>query len=656
MATTAPTGRHGFAYQPALDGLRGIAVISVILYHLDHGWMRGGFLGVDTFFVLSGYLITSLLLVEYDTTSTVSLRAFWVRRAKRLLPAALLVLIAVAAYAWFAAPTDRLGTIRGDAIATLAYVANWRFILDDASYFALWSEASPLRHMWSLAIEEQFYVLWPLVVVGLLHIGRGRTTALTLSCVIGVAGSVALMARIAEVDRSRAYFGTDTRAHTILVGALLAIGLHRRSSITGFSNRIVSGLGTAALAFVGISFVTVSDNDLVFYRGGSLGFALAVAALIAAGVNTSPSLVRAVLDRAPLRRIGQLSYGLYLWHWPIIVWLTHERLGVDGVALDTIRVGATFGCSLVSYHLVEQPIRHRPTAPIRVLRTVSAAMALTVVAVVAGTTGATTNPLDQKSEFAITVATPVSNTKNEAPMVTITSTTIAATADTATPPSPGPAPLQSIALVGDSVAGSLAPAMSNAFSRAGYTFLDAHVHGCGIASGLTVTEVGERFPWSDACVERVPAVHDQLIREHDPDLVIWHSTWETADRLLDGTFLEFGTPEHDVALANEIDLAIERLTSRGARVVILVAPPNAPSPFVDDPDPTDMLHLADQLAIATSRSEALSLVDLTPIVCPGGPPCPETIERLTLRPDGGHYSETAAVWLTAQLTDTLLAP
>ena len=159
MAIAEPTGRHGFAYQPALDGLRGAAVVAVILYHLDYPWMGGGFLGVDTFFVLSGYLITSLLLVEFDSTGSVSLRDFWIRRAKRLLPAALLLLVAVAVYSWLVAPTDRLDTIRDDAIATLTYVANWRFIVDDASYFELWSEASPLQHMWSLAIEEQFYLL-----------------------------------------------------------------------------------------------------------------------------------------------------------------------------------------------------------------------------------------------------------------------------------------------------------------------------------------------------------------------------------------------------------------------------------------------------------------------------------------------------------------
>ena len=631
-----------------------MAVIAVVLYHLNYEWMSGGFLGVDTFFVLSGYLITSLLLVEYETTGTVSLRDFWVRRAKRLLPAALLLLLVVAAYAWAAAPTDRLSTIRGDALATLTYVANWRFIVDEASYFELWSEASPLRHMSSLAIEEQFYLVWPLAVFGLLRVARGRATALALVCISGTAGSVVLMAVLADVDRSRAYFGTDTRAHTILVGALLAIALHRAPSLGDRTTRVIHTLGAAAAVVVVAAFIVVTDADIAFYRGGSLAFSLAVAAVIAAGVSDRPSLTAAALDRAPLRWIGQVSYGLYLWHWPMIIWLTPDRVGLDGVWLDAVRVAATLACTVVSYRVVEQPIRHRPAPRIRVAQTVPVAMAVTALVVVAGTAGATTNPLDQQADFEIAVSAPTSTTTAPVPSAEVT-TTVAEAEPSADPVvTTPPEQVESVALVGDSVAGSLAPAFGEALTAAGYTFLDAHVHGCGVASGLTVTETGERFPWSDECVERVPVVHDALIADHDPDLVVWHSTWETADRLVDNTFLEFGTAEHDAALAAEIDRVVERLSRRGAEVVILVAPPNAPSEFLAEPDPTDMLHLADLLAAAERRLDALSLIDLNPIVCPGGPPCPQQIDELTIRPDGGHYSEAAAAWLVDRLLPDLV--
>ena len=183
-----------FTYQPALDGLRAFAVLSVFAYHLDAGWMRGGFLGVDTFFVLSGFLITSLLIGEWARRGGISFAGFWARRARRLLPALLLVLLAVAAFAVLEVPADQLDRLRGDGLATLFYGANWRFIESGQSYFDLFSEASPLRHMWSLAIEEQFYLVWPLITFACLRLARGRHWLLGLVCGAGAGASIATMA------------------------------------------------------------------------------------------------------------------------------------------------------------------------------------------------------------------------------------------------------------------------------------------------------------------------------------------------------------------------------------------------------------------------------------------------------------------------------
>ena len=227
MKTTAPeasTRSHPtIPYQPALDGLRGAAVAAVLLFHGGH--LTGGYLGVDAFFVLSGYLITSLLVEELATTGTVSLLGFWGRRLRRLLPALLLVLLAVAAYAAVVAPADQLAAIRGDALATLGYVANWRQVFTGNDYFALFASPSPLQHTWSLAIEEQFYLVWPLVMLALNRRRSARAVArrtLALSLVLAAASFVTMLALADPADNTRVYYGTDTRAASILIGAALA--------------------------------------------------------------------------------------------------------------------------------------------------------------------------------------------------------------------------------------------------------------------------------------------------------------------------------------------------------------------------------------------------------------------------------------------------
>ncbi len=345
------------AYQPALDGLRALAVASVIAYHFGYGWARGGYLGVDTFFVLSGFLITSLLLAEFRRESRIDLGGFWARRARRLLPALFLVLAAVAAYATWWMPPESRGAIRGDGLAALFYSANWRFIFEHSSYFSLFASPSMLEHTWSLAIEEQFYLLWPLIVVGCLALGRGRRAPLAVLATASVIASALLMAHLASGDPSRAYFGTDTRVHSLLVGALLALALERRHiHPTGVGGRILRSTGAVALLAVIAAYVTIGDGRLFMYRGGFLVFALAVAAVIAAAVQPRGP-VRALLSLAPLVWIGTISYGLYLWHWPVQLVLTPNRIHLNGVALDLVRVAVTVTCATMSYFAVELPIR-----------------------------------------------------------------------------------------------------------------------------------------------------------------------------------------------------------------------------------------------------------------------------------------------------------
>ena len=343
----------------ALDGVRAIAVTAVLLFHAGVPGVPGGFLGVDLFFVLSGFLITSLLLRELSGTGHIDLGRFWVRRARRLLPAAFLVIAVSLVVAAIFLPGEAART-RADALASFVYVNNWEQILADHSYFVAFQRPSLLQHLWSLAVEEQFYLLWPLVLGLLLgRLGRRWTIALTLAGALLSALAMALLFTPGE-DASRAWFGTDTHASGLLVGALLAFAwpLGRfHSAPRNSAATLLDVAAVAGLAAVVAAMLTWNEADPVVYRGGLLAFAIAAAVLLAA-VSHPACRAGAVLGVAPMVWIGARSYGIYLWHWPVMA-LT--RPGVD-VALSRwilvpLQIAAAVALAAASYRWVEQPVR-----------------------------------------------------------------------------------------------------------------------------------------------------------------------------------------------------------------------------------------------------------------------------------------------------------
>lgn len=351
-------------YLPGLDGVRALAIIGVLFYHADLTWMKGGFLGVDVFFVLSGFLITTLILEEFDRSGRIDFAKFYLGRARRLLPALLLMLAVVAVAAAFFY-RDVASQVRADTIASLFYVNNWWYILNDASYFEFIGRPPMLKHLWSLAVEEQFYLVWPAITF--LLVGRFARRGVRVTAIALALLSTAWMVWLSTsngypefADPSRAYFGTDSHAMGLLIGAALATAWRPgrlRASLSRGAVAIITGVGIAALLAVAWFFLFVGEYTPWLYRGGFLVLAVIVALLIATATHPA-SRLGSWMGTQPFRYVGQRSYGLYLWHWPIFM-ITRPTLDIplDGPALFALRLALTFGIAELSFRFLEMPIR-----------------------------------------------------------------------------------------------------------------------------------------------------------------------------------------------------------------------------------------------------------------------------------------------------------
>jgi len=346
---------------PGLDGLRALAVLAVVFYHAGVAWFGGGYLGVETFFVISGYLITSLLLLEREREGRIGFRAFWLRRARRLLPALAVVVVTCLAYAVVFLPAEVAG-LRTDGLAAAGYVTNWYLIFEDQSYFQSLGRPSALQHLWSLAVEEQYYLVWPLLFAGMMSLWRPRVVlAVTLG---GALASALLMAFLfnPDADPSRIYYGTDTRAVGLLLGSALAF-CWRPWLRSAREERLAVGFGLdvgglAALTLLAVLFLRLSETSSFLYQGGFVLSGAAAAAVIAVAVHPDAHVVPRILGLRPLRWLGTRSYAVYLWHWPVIT-VTRPGLDtpLDGLALFALRLGVTLVLAELSYRLVESPVR-----------------------------------------------------------------------------------------------------------------------------------------------------------------------------------------------------------------------------------------------------------------------------------------------------------
>ncbi|WP_277451642.1 acyltransferase [Janibacter sp. DB-40] len=527
MTATVSARQHtSLPYRPAIDGLRAFAVVSVICFHLLPASMPGGWFGVDVFFVISGFLITALLLAEHRRErGRIDLLGFWFARARRLLPALFLVLAAVLVGATFLTVAGRTGNVAGDVLATLGYVANWRFVLGDEAYFGQVASPSPLRHAWSLAVEEQFYLAYPVVLIGLLALIRRRAT-LVAALVVASAASAVLMAHLHHpgLDPSRVYYGTDTRAHQLLVGAAVAalisggpgaVDREKVRTLDTWCRR----LALPALLVVLSTFWWAGPAQDAIFEGVAVPLSLTVCVVLVAATSPTPSLAQRVLSWEPLRRIGMVSYGLYLWHWPIIIFLNDQVLPTPAAPRVALQAGLTALLTWVSYRYVERPVRR---GGIRALvpRLPRASAVVAWAAVPALVVGAVTMPAAAR---------------------TVATTT--APAGELTIPQPVYRPggeMTAVTFIGNSVPLSLI----NSFRASKHPDLRlnslAHT-GCDpleasrFADGQILSEAQGCQEWRDSWATELAADQPDVVLYFVPQTMV-------TDRVVEGRVIEFGSP------------------------------------------------------------------------------------------------------------------
>lgn len=348
-------------YMAGLDGLRAVAVIGVIFYHLNLSFLPGGFLGVGVFFVLSGYLITNLISAEWERNKKVDFENFMIRRARRLFPALLIMVVLVMCYVTIFLG-NRLQSIKGDAISSILYYNNWYLIFRHVSYFAKFGPPSPFGHMWSLSVEGQFYMIWPILLILAFRYIKKNNLLFLLTLGLSLA-SVVTMALLYKpgMDPSRVYYGTDTRAFALLIGSALALIWPSRKlkmDIKRINRIFLESIGIIGLITIIIMFFVINEYDPFLYQGGMFILSIATALLIASLAHPSTWLGKA-LGCKPLKWLGARSYGIYLWHFPIIA-LTNPLVNTNGINIwrAIMQITASILLAAISWKYVEGPIRH----------------------------------------------------------------------------------------------------------------------------------------------------------------------------------------------------------------------------------------------------------------------------------------------------------
>jgi peptidoglycan/LPS O-acetylase OafA/YrhL len=641
--------------------------VAVALVLVDHGGipgMGGGFLGVDIFFVLSGFLITSLLLDELGRTGRIDLGGFWIRRARRLLPALVLMVLMVAVGRQSFSP-EAVAGLRDDAVAAFFWVANWMFVADKTDYFSQGAPPSPLQHAWSLGVEEQYYIIWPLMLIAVAvslaararrrrrwaTLGGVRLAVFLLATLGTLASAVAAVILASDATRDRVYFGTDTRAQALLAGAAasaLLVGdwpsLNRgwsliRSRWGRWTARLLPVIGLALLA-AAAHYATGSARE---FRGGLLSTVAVAAVLVIAPLALDQQgPVATVLAWRPLVWLGTISYGVYLWHWPIFLVLNGERTGWSGLSLFGVRCAATLAVSTVSWWLIEQPIRKWRPARVPLLplagATVATAAAVTMLVVPVGPRPG--GPLDGSLPPGVSPVAVVSPSPPAGPARAV------AQRDPRRP--------FTVSVFGDSIGWTL---MHYLPSTPGFHFVDYTVIGCSLVRGGPYRYLGQSLDQKTEC-ESWPSRWTAEIAADRPDAILLIvGRWETVDRVNEGKWTHIGDPTFDAYLTGELRRAVDILSFSGAPLTVANLPysrrgerPDGSLYPEDQPERVDQWNTL--LGKTIGQRAGVGMLDLNKKLCPEGVYTAK-VDGIQVRSDGVHLTAEGVKWLTPWLEESL---
>ncbi|WP_217915208.1 acyltransferase family protein [Miltoncostaea marina] len=675
----AVPGGHGdaprLAFRADVEGLRGVATALVLLYHAGVPALPGGYVGLDVFFVISGFLITALVLRELRSTGTVSLRRFYARRIRRLLPSVVVVLAATAvAAAALMTPVDREATA-GDVLAANLYVVNWRFAEQQLDYFAADLAASPVQHFWSLSVEEQFYVVWPVLLLGaaLWRARRGRDPLPAVAALVVLVGAALLAYSIRHTAEqpSAAYFSTLARGWEFAVGALIAVIPARAARIPARAASLVVVASAAALAWAAVTY-----SDATRFPGAAaLVPALASAAIIAAGLAHARTLPARLLAAAPNRWVGRISYSWYLWHWPLLVFAS-IAWGDLSVPARVAVVAASVVPAWIAHRAVEEPFRRSrrlAASPGLTLRLGVACTAVVALVGLASWTSVPSVPVATAAE-AVGARALERDTGLQASARAIRPAPRSAVRDRGRADADGclvrrsatrspacvygdPLSRTTVVLFGDSHAMQAFPALEPIARRRGWRLVVLTKAGCTPAAAATWhARAKRRFTecerWRDHALRRVA-------RER-PALVV-AGNLDTHVVVRDGRRLE--AREGAAALERGLAATLRRLRATGARVAVIGGVPHPPidaracvsrslRSLRDCSFPRRAAYDHPAVNLRAARRAGARSVDLTPVLCPGSR-CPAVIGNVLVYRNTTHvtatYMATVSRWLERRL-------